>query len=327
MILKQSNNPPNQKKKPNIRIFRIIAVSVLLTALSSLIFSLAFLRLRCSPHRYEDLKKLPSQLPQAFANWMGSWTTPIEIMVLDIDMEHIRQLEYQRQEALTDFANKDFSFVPGKIGWKGEHFKASFRLKGDRYLHFSDPDQWSFRVKLKEGEAMELECGGFPFTRQVLAIMCMNGYFMVLERKGLLLNYQFFRLQLNGTDLGIYALEEHFEKQVVERAGFRDGPIIRLDESLSADVLYLGEWEPYQEGKWTREENVPLLENAVALLEGFRQGQLPVSQVFDPEKMARFFALADLLKMHHATVWKSMRFYYNPLTGKLEPIGFTDPDI
>ncbi|MCB0853596.1 MAG: right-handed parallel beta-helix repeat-containing protein, partial [Bacteroidetes bacterium] len=62
--------------------------------------------------------------------------------------------------------------------------------------------------------------------------------------------------------------------------------------------------------------------NAIALLEGFRRGQLPVSQVFALEKMARFFALADLLKMHHATVWKSMRFYYNPLTGKLEPIGY-----
>ncbi|MCB0852272.1 MAG: CotH kinase family protein, partial [Bacteroidetes bacterium] len=261
MILKHPNNPPHQKAKQNIRVLRIIAVSVLLTALSSLIFSLAFLRL-VSPHRYEDLKKLPSQLPQAFANWIGSWTTHIEIMVLDIDMEHIRQMEYQRQEALADFANKDFSFVPGKIGWKGEHCKASFRLKGDRYLHFSDSDQWSFRVKLKEGEAMDgmrwfslHKAGARNYVYEWL-------FHELLGREGFArLNYQFLRLQLNGTDLGIYALEEHFEKQVVERAGFRDGPIIRLDESLSADVLYLGEWEPYQEGKWIREENVPLLEN------------------------------------------------------------------
>jgi hypothetical protein len=315
-------NASHSPRKDRIRLFRIALVSSLLTAIACLILGLAFLRM-LSPQRYEDLKKLPSQLPAAFSNWIYSWTEPVEIMVLDIKMKDIQKMEYQRQQALADFDRKDFSFVSGKLGWKGEHYKINIRLKGDRYVHFSDPDQWSFRIKLKEGKALD-GMRWFSLHRPGARNYLYEWLFHeLLNREGFAhLNYQFLRLQLNGTDLGIYALEEHFEKQVVERAGFREGPIIRLDESLSGDILYQGEWIPYQEKRWLTPENEPLLENAVQLLEGFRQGKLKASEVFEVDKMAHFFALTDLLKMNHAGIWKSMRFYYNPITGKLEPIGY-----
>ena len=39
-------------------------------------------------------------------------------------------------------------------------------------------------------------------------------------------------LFLNGKNLGIYALEEHFDKALIESNKFREGPILKFDESI-----------------------------------------------------------------------------------------------
>ena len=57
-------------------------------------------------------------------------------------------------------------------------------------------------------------------------------------------------------------------------------------------------------------------------MEQFKYGQKPGSQVFDLEKMAKFYAIVDISQAYHSLVWHNMRFYYNPVTSLLEPIGF-----
>ena len=49
---------------------------------------------------------------------------------------------------------------------------------------------------------------------------------------------------------------------------------------------------------------------------------MDLEEVFDVEKAARLFAIADLTQGHHGLMWKNVRFYYNSLLGKLEIIGF-----
>ena len=65
-----------------------------------------------------------------------------------------------------------------------------------------------------------------------------------------------------------------------------------------------------------------LRNQALIQLEAFRSGQKKLSEVIEVEEFARFMAISDLLQCHHASVWKSLRFYYNPITTKLHPIGF-----
>ena len=65
---------------------------------------------------------------------------------------------------------------------------------------------------------------------------------------------------------------------------------------------------------------------AISLLEGFRRRELKTSDVFDVKQMAKYFAVADLCGAEHATRWHNVRFYYNPVTSRLEPIGF-DADV
>lgn len=58
------------------------------------------------------------------------------------------------------------------------------------------------------------------------------------------------------------------------------------------------------------------------LLESFRLGTLKVDEVFDSEKLAMLFAVVDLFGYQHAMAYGNIRFYYNPVTSLLEPIGY-----
>jgi len=53
----------------------------------------------------------------------------------------------------------------------------------------------------------------------------------------------------------------------------------------------------------------------------FQSGELSVDDVFDVELLGRYMAVCDLLNTGHGSEFKSVKFYYNPITQKLEPIG------
>ena len=54
----------------------------------------------------------------------------------------------------------------------------------------------------------------------------------------------------------------------------------------------------------------------------FRNDEFQIENYFDIDKWAKFFALSDVLKMFHGTVTKSVKLYYNPSSGLIEPIAF-----
>ena len=64
------------------------------------------------------------------------------------------------------------------------------------------------------------------------------------------------------------------------------------------------------------------MESATRLLRAFVDGTLEPSQVFDPILMGRFIAVGDFWGAWHGLRWHNLRFYYNAVTGYLEPIGF-----
>ena len=106
------------------------------------------------------------------------------------------------------------------------------RLKGDEVDHLRGK-KWSYRVKVK-GDRTLLGLKVFslqhPGTRNYLDEWF---YHQLLEREDVLsLRYSFVHLTLNGKDMGIYALEEHFAKQLVEHHQRREGPIVRFDEDV-----------------------------------------------------------------------------------------------
>lgn len=262
---------------------------------------------------------------------------------IDLNFEDFQKLAFQREQALAEkalFAGDDDN-VPAVIRSGDEDVKVKLRLKGDSPAHLQG-EKWSFRVDVKGDHTLR---GLKRFSLQHPATRNYLGewiYHRALQREDVLsLRYEFVDLVLNGKPLGIYALEEHFEKQLVEQKRRRDGPLLRFDEDLMWRQIHeqgtrfpgaagsdYGAYEAsatdgFKTGQIMADPDArEVYLHAVRLLEAFRRGELRTSEVFDTKRLARYFALTDLLGAEHASRWHNIRFYFNPVTERLEPIGF-----
>jgi hypothetical protein len=265
-----------------------------------------------------------------------------ERMTIDIKHEHFQKLAYKRESALATriLTASDDDFVPAKIRYADQTIDVRIRLKGDWVDHLLG-EKWSFRIVVKGDNTlfgMKQFSIHHPKARNYIYEWIFH---QALKREGLIaLRYDFIAVTLNGKDLGVYALEEHFEKRVIESNKFREGPILKYNEEIlwqdRATHFQLGEVGP----TGLQSENSSNIDafklnrtfaseslrgqflKAYSLLEAFRYSKLPTHKVFDVEKLARLFAISDLMGAEHAVVWHNLRFYANPLTSKLEPIGF-----
>jgi hypothetical protein len=268
-------------------------------------------------------------------------STPPRVEI-DLKFADFQKLSFQREKALAENAlfASDADYVPAVIRSGDEDVKVKLRLKGDSPAHLQG-EKWSFRVDVK-GEHTLRGLKRFslqhPATRNYLGEWI---YHRALLREDVLaLRYEFVDLVLNGKPLGVYALEEHFEKQLVEQHSRRDGPLLRFDEDLMwREIQQLrpfagaagsgyGTYEAsaadgFKTGQVMADPDArEVYLHAVRVLEAFRRGELRTSEVFDAKRLATYFALTDLLGAEHGSRWHNVRFYFNPVTGRLEPIGF-----
>jgi len=280
---------------------------------------------------------------RAPTRWFRAQLATPRRVELDLAFDDYQRLALQRERALAAralFASED-DYVSARLKTDGKEARVKLRLKGDSAAHLQG-EKWSFRVDVRGGETV-LGLARFslhhPATRNYVTEWL---YHRALAREDVIsLRYEFVDLTLNGKDLGIYALEEHFEKQLIERSRRRDGPILRLDEELMWREAhqqvrpFMGAQEngygAYEASAVDGFKSAQLVADPVAgaaltkaakLLEAFRRGELATSDVFDVDRLATYFALTDLLGAEHGARWHNLRFYFNPVTSRLEPIGF-----
>ncbi|MEM7369181.1 MAG: right-handed parallel beta-helix repeat-containing protein [Bacteroidota bacterium] len=257
----------------------------------------------------------------------------------------LRKLKRRRQEAFYQgilFSSPD-DWVKGHVQTPSAHFPAKFRFKGDWMDHLTG-DKWSFRIKIKEPYAWKRM---FTFSVQnpkTRFYLREWEYHQLLDREGLLTTqYDFLKLSLNGRSKGVYAYEEHFEKHLIESRGRREGPIVKFSEigvweirkrklDMERDGLEMEELlhsmesaraEPFGETSLLQDSLLTeQFEVAQTLMHQYQAGLSSASMVFDLNKLAKFYALTDLSRAYHGLVWHNQRFYFNPITNKLEPIGY-----
>jgi len=273
-------------------------------------------------------------------NYINSIFSTPERIVIDVKFKDFQKLANRREQAIeqgTLFASPD-DYVPAEIRYEGNVFKTKIRLKGDGGDHWKDAKKWSFRVQVSDNETI-FGMRQFSVQRPITRSFLNEWYFhKLLAFNNLIsLRFDFIDVTLNGNHLGIYALEEHFDKRLIENNQYREGVIVRFDEDLLwhenppnsySEVYSQSAIDAFQTG--SIEDNEVLLRQfnqAKNLLESFRRGILPAVDVFDIEKMARLFAIVDLTGHHHATGFSNIRFYYNPITSRLEPIGYDNQII
>ncbi|MDB4285786.1 CotH kinase family protein [bacterium] len=257
----------------------------------------------------------------------------------------IRKLEDKRDKArMTGILfSSDDDWVKGSLVTEEETLPVKLRLKGDWLDHLRGK-KWSYRVSMRGEKAWN---GMVTFSLQnsyVRNHLREWVYHKMLEKEDILTTrYEFATLSLNGEPRGIYAYEEHFEKQLLESRSRREGPIIKFGEEgvwqvrkheldfNSRDINIeevLGSFDsapvkPFKDGKTSKDSTLAgQFKLAQVLLEQFRNGEKPVSEIFDIERLAKYYAILDINKAYHNIVWHNQRFYYNPVISRLEPIGF-----
>ena len=212
------------------------------------------------------------------------------------------------------------------------------RLKGD-WLDHLEGRKWSFRIKVKK-----------EFTWNRLKTFSIHNpgarHFMdewvahelLRDNDILATRYGFVPVTLNGKSLGVYAWEEHFEKQLLESINRREGPILKFSEdhfwniqkiNLNDHIFYplpllqAADILPFKQSKVLAD--TVLKEQffiASTLMDQYRYRTRLVSDIFDVDKLAGYQALMDLSRGFHGLTWHNQRSYYNPIIGKLEPIFF-----
>ena len=151
----------------------------------------------------------------------------------------------------------------------------------------------------------------------------MNGFFHELIGEGGLvkLKYKFINLKINGKGEGLYVFEEGFGKILLERNKRRNGPIFSLHEEFSTDTRD-AKFEVYNKKYWLNHENIKLSEIASQKLKDFFEDRKSLEEILDTDKWAWYFAVVDINSYFHGLAAKSVKFYYNTVNGKFEPIGF-----
>jgi len=282
-------------------------------------------------------KTIPTTLKRMLAAQFFQPTFPK--IVVDIKFKHMQKLQRKRQEALARelLVQGSDDFVPASIRYLNRTIKVRLRLKGDLIDHLQG-NKWSLRVNVRGTDHL---FGMRRFSIQHPRTRGFHGellYFETLRHVGVLApRYQFVNVTVNGDHIGLMALEEHFSKELLESNRRREGPILRFDEfyvwqaSDGKHGGFEGVFDDYQNAqidafrssKIAKSEQLSKnYRTAVGLLRGFVDGYLTASETFDSELMGRYLAVARLWGADHGVIWHNQRFYFNPVTARLEPIGY-----
>ena len=265
-----------------------------------------------------NLKKLPIIL---YYNISGFFEKKDKIYI-DINFKNYSKIEKNRITQLAANNPQEWISVNAKIKLNDEKkIRTKIRYKGDRYVHFFNPKNSSFKLNLKDGEKI-LGLREFtlskPRTRNYLHEWIFNQF--LGDNHLIKPSHEYVNLFVNGDNLGLYYLEEGFSKEMIERNKKKDSPIFSINEDLTGDINITVP-EVYNLKYW-KKSNPELLDIGATKLDNFFKGKKNIDEVMDLEKWAMFFALTDLNQTIHGILPKSVKYYFNSITYKFEPIGF-----
>ena len=335
-MLIQRKNPKHSSGKPRLshraQLCLLIAYTIAVLFTGALLFN---------TDSIEQSKQLLSESLDSVKRKVTAIGEEIDSIELHVKFKDVERLNKQRAKALEHgvLVVDDQDYVKADLAINDESAPVTMRLKGDLTDHLAG-DKWSFRV-ICRGENTLLGMKQFSLHRPEARNFIHEWLFhKILKSAGIIgLRYEFVDLHFNGKYWGIYAIEEHFEKRLIEHNHRREGPIVRWDESMFwSDVIatdgrvngdhhaaaYIStKADAFQTAKYAESEVLQTLhDRALEQLDAFKSEKLTAGQAFNCDLLGKYFAICDVFGAQHATTWNNMRFYFNPVSQLLEPIGF-----
>lgn len=291
-----------------------------------------------------------------------SQKTNLGLIQLTINEKSFKKLEKKRYKALSQgvLETTDTDYVPATVSFNGEEFRAQVRLKGDWTDHL-EGEKWSFRVKLKDDKTilgMRKFSLHHPQTRGHYYLAEWL-YLKTIKKEELMgLRYTFVEGSIHvkrkndseyiNKEVGIYALEETFDKRTIESNNLKESVILKFSEDhwwsevkKSSEIAssFGNNWKAFMNYGLVSSAKYPIIpfseEKIIqdgtlykyftlskSLLEGVRSGKHTIDEAFDVKKLAMQNAILNLFGAVHGTYIINLRFYYNPITSRLEPIAF-----
>jgi hypothetical protein len=248
----------------------------------------------------------------------------LEKVYLKMDQKTILGLELQRKikfENNGELTDQEKLMLPAKIHYNGKKFNIKMRTKGARLAHYADKDQTSYKIDIR-GEKRLWGMEEFSFQKPITKNYTYEYLFHnLLGHVGLAkVKYFFVNLYINDQNSGVYAVEESFSKEIIERQNRRNGPIFSTRDEVGEYFPNIA-FELYSENFWTN-EYPELISNLFSILNNIKKAKFYVNDYFDIDKWAKYFAIMDLTGGYHGSLIKSVKLYYNPTTALFEPIGY-----
>ena len=198
-------------------------------------------------------------------------------------------------------------------------FRVKLKSKGYRRIHKKDFKSMSFKVDIKgekRYQGMEEFSLQIPtirnYTFELFAAKLMKKENITVPR------HKYVKLFVNGEYFGIRHIEESISKELIEASKKRYGPVFSLNVNTS-NIFEKSDFELSDKQYW-EEFDPQLASQARILLKNIREDNKTAEKNFDMELWSKYFALSDSLGIFHGLAAKSVKFYLNPVTGKIEPI-------
>ena len=252
----------------------------------------------------------------------------LDLLNMSIDQKNILLIENQRlirnkSYVGSDSYNEKIINKMGKAEIKilNESYRIKIRAKGVRKLHHFDRTALSYKVDVI-GEKRIYGMEEFNLQKPLLRNYSYEFLFHKLQEEvgNISLKYLFKNLSINGSTPTLYVIEEGMSKELIERHGKRNGPILNADEIFS-EIFPEHSFEAHSEEYW-KKENSELLASAYSVINSFREKDFIYEDSFAWKQWARYFAVTDLMESYHGSLSKSVNFYFNPSTAQFEPIGY-----
>ena len=291
-----------------------------------------------------DIQKIYFDLinfPKLIGSRMLMSTNNVKTIFIDMDFESINRIEYD-SKYLEEYAiYSDDNWVNAKITNDKKKYDVKIRLTGTHNDHRRNPKEYSYRIKVKNDQYL-LGMRELALLEPVRRSNLLEWVFMkILQDEGLIYHRtHFVNLVVNGESMGFKLLQEQYDKILIENNQLRDGPIIGFDKdhmfrifnqnkkisdfpyTIPSTNFFLISPIKVNKKKYYYEnpDMLSLLEKSIDMLESFRQGEIEPSKIFNVKSFAKLLAIRTLLSSSEFD-WRDIKFYFNPMTMKLEPIG------
>ena len=250
-----------------------------------------------------------------FSNYLSGFFAKPDKLFIDLEFEEVQLLNYARESALSKgvITNEEQEIVvKAKLSLNSEMYEVELSPTGQNLDMIGSINKRAYKVRVLEGKKI--------YGMEEFKLLPPNSRNNVVEwighalekKEGLIaLRYFFIELALNGENLGVYAIEEHFNKELLENRRSREGIIFSAkpnqikifnEKKISKDV--------------NKKNQIRVLQST---LQSLNNNEIEIDRVFDLEKFASQFAIIDLMDGYHA-IGENSIYYLNPVTNLIEPI-------